>query len=1315
MAERKGGRGIRTPAVPRPNRDRQLQRRGSEPLHTHIVRGVVDELWDRSRRGSHAGRGFHYQDAVATGLAVRAWCGELQLRRLVPEGLEDVSLELEGGWLHVQAKSRREHRGQFALAELRPAWRHLAERLVLDRTAHAALVLERPLPGVEAGLDHTLALASSSELKKAVEDAVADLEVEDFLSRTHVLVMSSPEDAAVQLLAERLGIPSASCVAHQAVLCGKLARLADENGERTADNAAEATVGEIARWLEDVNEAIDPSALDEAVRGGVAELVDFATAIDDDRFFSGVDVVAGHVVAGLPVERPEVDQLLAGLKDRRHALAIGPSGAGKSALIWLTAHASRHHIRWYRVRRLRDDDVPSLVRLVKGLVPTGAQIGFVVDDLGRDDRAGCDHLVEELRNHPTAYVLGACRDEDLFVIRTAYDAAQVRPTLAPELAERIWRELRESGGTSWPEWREAYEDSAGLLLEYGHLLTEGTRLEATIAAQVNRRVRERRALELDVLGLVSTADSFGADIDATRLTEALAADVADMKGALSRLIDEHLISEHEGALGGLHELRSRYLMETIHSVPPPVLADTVTRVIDLVAGPALQPFVIRLLLEEAVADDVAIEAIAARLERKPDPQVLAAALQALRWVGFRRMTADWHDVFTAENVGVAHVATVATFAIRGGEHDILPEPIKRAISRLRAPEAIDLRKELLTKIALQVSTALASAADVHSAATVLAALGEVNMELPIDTPELARIVDVAPISDVRLLLEAAYAVTPELAIQVANDMGGPSVLLQRLEHEQPWVRNARLGTDNEGHPTAEAEYAYVADSSQSDIHDEVVELARYLAALAPEATLVACRAIDAAGNTAGFGGIPLADKRIPRGNLPSQVEVAWNRARIRAGIAAVAAPTETAHHLAVRELIIRSARVVRQAVDAWVRGKQPSQQLNQQIGSLADAANALIPAPIAIETVRPLEEGDLQPDNPASFMGIMIANSLLPRLFQGENVSPVIPGIVKHVDELRDPEYWRLLDEPPLSELSGLRENLLDLRAVLAEHVHDVALRASGRNRLNIAANIARDRTATRMQAIADQLEHTLAGNGLRARVVRCEREADLDRWPNDDFLVLVEVSTIYDWHRNLEALANICKPPLKDRAGFLMAPIRNGHIVASGGVHVINDIFPGDESIRDWPNLPLPLLDEQLGDTARQGLAGLNEASGIIASVRRDEMHPEEVAALESAITRARSSLHEIEQLADSHDSQLLTEVRDTLQAMSQRVDDEATALMRHEPAEQTIAASVLARMTGRSDDVSNAQIGIAVACIEWDVEPENAWARIEQALSET
>ena len=133
-------------------------------------------------------------------------------------------------------------------------------------------------------------------------------------------------------------------------------------------------------------------------------------------------------------------------------------------MIWLTAYETRHLVRWYRIIRLGRDDVPSLLRLVRGLKPSGAIVGFVVDDLGRDDRVGFDSLVEELRAEPGALVLGACRQEDLFLVRTANDALQVRPELEPELAKRIWRELRGGDATAWPEWREPYESSQACCL-----------------------------------------------------------------------------------------------------------------------------------------------------------------------------------------------------------------------------------------------------------------------------------------------------------------------------------------------------------------------------------------------------------------------------------------------------------------------------------------------------------------------------------------------------------------------------------------------------------------------------------------------------------------------------------------------------------------------------------------------------------------------------------------------------------------------------------------------------------------------------------
>jgi hypothetical protein len=152
---------------------------------------VADDSWAKSRSGSNAGRGFHYQDAVATEFAVRAWNGTLPVKRIVPEGLEDISLELDTHWLHLQAKSRRQHRGQFTHAELKPAWRRLAHRLADDPTAHAALVLERPLAGIEPGLEHALAAAASNAAAEAITDAVREaISPHEFLARTQLIAVA---------------------------------------------------------------------------------------------------------------------------------------------------------------------------------------------------------------------------------------------------------------------------------------------------------------------------------------------------------------------------------------------------------------------------------------------------------------------------------------------------------------------------------------------------------------------------------------------------------------------------------------------------------------------------------------------------------------------------------------------------------------------------------------------------------------------------------------------------------------------------------------------------------------------------------------------------------------------------------------------------------------------------------------------------------------------------------------------------------------------------------------------------------------------
>lgn len=149
---------------------------------------------------------------------------------------------------------------------------------------------------------------------------------------------------------------------------------------------------------------------------------------------------------------------------------------------------------------------------------------------------------------------------------------------------------------------------------------------------------------------------------------------------------------------------------------------------------------------------------------------------------------------------------------------------------------------------------------------------------------------------------------------------------------------------------------------------------------------------------------------------------------------------------------------------------------------------------------------------------------------------------------------------------------------------------------------------------------------------------------------------------------------------------------------------------MRDWPELPL--LQEQVGDTVRRGLIGVHEASGIIASVRRDKVHDEEVAVLQAAVERARQALQQIADLAAERNDQLLDEVGATLLELDQRVQDEAAALSHGQPVDRSLAASLLAGLNGDGDALFFTQVGTVAACVEWDVEPDGAWARVNQAL---
>lgn len=346
----------------------------------------------------------------------------------------------------------------------------------------------------------------------------------------------------------------------------------------------------------------------------------------------------------------------------------------------------------------------------------------------------------------------------------------------------------------------------------------------------------------------------------------------------------------------------------------------------------------------------------------------------------------------------------------------------------------------------------------------------------------------------------------------------------------------------------------------------------------------------------------------------------------------------------------------------------------------------------------------------------MIANNLFPNLFRGRPVAPVIPQILEQLENVSSPGVWRLLDRPPLRDITRLTQTLEDLHAVLAEGSAEPssvpAMRDAGRHGIAAAASVARRQARGRMQATVEQLERDLDGVGLPARVLLGDRTPDSYQWPSDDVLVLVEVPTVCHWQAGLETLMSVCKPMLQDRISFLMAPVREGMVVASHGAKVIDNAFP-DDSVKEWPSLPFPVLTEAIGDLVREGLGALREVSGILADQGGRELHEEEEAALSQAWGRSRAAGDHLKTLAQG-DNDLAAGVSVMFSDLVSHVESEAATEMAGQTVEHGLAASFVSGLNGEHNELFLAQIGMLTYCAEWDVDPEGAWERVERALHE-
>ena len=121
----------------------------------------------------------------------------------------------------------------------------------------------------------------------------------------------------------------------------------------------------------------------------------------------------------------------------------------------------------------------------------------------------------------------------------------------------------------------------------------------------------------------------------------------ELREAIERLTEEHLLVERNGTMSGLHQLRSTAISDIIHAKPPPDLNSTIRRVLAMVPDHQLHGFIANLIRDIPSARPIVIESAASespRLDR------IATYLQGLRLADFYEVATNWKAIADERNM-----------------------------------------------------------------------------------------------------------------------------------------------------------------------------------------------------------------------------------------------------------------------------------------------------------------------------------------------------------------------------------------------------------------------------------------------------------------------------------------------------------------------------------------------------------------------------------------------------------------------------------------------------------------------------------------
>ena len=1176
------------------------------------------EAWRQSRSGAWAARGFHYQHLLSTLILLRQWAGFAPSGFLVPEGLEDCVLELTGRDVWLQIKSRND--GTFSKTEVQTILEVAeanAAAVKREKDTQVAVVLEQPRTGIkEAGIGHIFDDGSQN-----------------------VLVCTEPGEESVSLISAQLDTAEVIAEGIVSDLYRLVADASQENASLPFEERRRISTTEVERRIFERLEAEDPSAIESAVASGSLEPVDFTTPVSEPGFYQGVKVKPGHVAAGLVLDRPDdTNELVHTLKRRRHVLVSGPSGAGKSALMWLSASLLAGELRWYQITaRAAVADADAIIRFVRARRPTEtSRIGLVFDEVGSTNSDLWDVLVQELRGLPFVYFLGSVRQEDRTLIANQSDTEFITVRLDEKLAENVWQKLYAENQTSWGHWREPFEQSEGLMLEYVHLLTQGKRLAAVIYEQVRQRQQEDRHEELAIIRSTAVLCARGGEIQASKLFEFLNLETDAASRALQRLIDEHLVRESRpGVLGGLHMLRSEALSKASHDEIVSLSTDSLWRSLPAVTGETL-PRIVQSILSEARDEDetTALRNLAETLGSNHCIDIWASILTGLGLATLERSVASFMKILEQHGLQRAQWSLASMFIDPDIDVPELTESeqwqsLRNAILDFRALPRFDLRLACLEQ--LPEGSTMPSIDSFQQANKFISCLAPICGGEPVRitlVPDFVGI-DEQDIRQVAAVLSTAYLIGPDVAENLVDALGGEQVLFDWFRSQTPWVTPPVIDLDGIHGRTVRSNWFHVVERDQPDPHETICNICETLIAISPTSDAAASDVVNPQGQPIKVGDLSPWSKNMPRRNIPEKTRVAWNVAFRQIFLARSASYSLTDYTWQMAELVKRTEKVFRSLTEKWIRAKKISNAdtLAAEVDGIVDTVNVLTYAtpekPSSTMTV-PAQSG--ANDSLGVLLTGVLVNlvrrlSKIPREKGAKGAATFAGDLAARAQKQGQSAIWRTMSKPPLRELAALSKRLDDVTSILHEMAYDDRqssiqgiVRAARKGKLGKAihasARHCHKLAHQRFRARLRDVERAFISRGWKTRCwSRPVDESDSVYWPAKEVAILMEISDFKTDAHCLDDGIAVGQQHFQNDWRFRVVPVLKGQILASLALLPSSPVpLPDRDFAKEWQeHINLPFLSSEIANSFDEAFTACVQLSAIMACRNLEDLHAEE------------------------------------------------------------------------------------------------------------